>query len=109
MTTEDIKNGKTSAIVAYLTMLGAIIAIFMNMEPKNPFARFHIRQAFGIFLTFFALGFLVSFLNSWPASFGFYIFIFILWGYGFVNAIQGNIVPVPQLGKYYQKWFRFIE
>ena len=50
MTTEDIKNGKTSAIVAYLTMLGAIIAIFMNMEPKNPFARFHIRQAFGIFL-----------------------------------------------------------
>ena len=109
MTTEDIKNGKTSAIVAYLTMLGAIIAIFMNMEPKNPFARFHIRQAFGIFLTFFALGFLVSFLNSWPASFGFYIFIFIRWGYGFVNAIQGNIVPVPLLGKYYQKWFRFIE
>ena len=86
MTTEDIKNGKTSAIVAYLTMLGAIIAIFMNMEPKNPFARFHIRQAFGIFLTFFALGFLVSFLNSWPASFGFYIFIFILWGYGFCKC-----------------------
>ncbi|EAQ49428.1 MULTISPECIES: DUF4870 domain-containing protein [Leeuwenhoekiella] len=109
MTLEDVKQGKTTAIVSYLTMLGTIIAIFMNMEPKNSFARFHIRQAFGVFLTFFALGFLVSYLNSWPASIGFYVFIFILWGYGFVNAVQGNIVPVPILGKWYQKWFTFIE
>ena len=109
MTEENNKTGKTTAIVAYFTMLGTIIAIFMNMEPKDPFARFHIRQAFGIFLSFFALGFLVSFLNSWPASIGFYVFIFVLWGYGITNAFQGKIVPVPLLGKYFQKWFTFIE
>ena len=48
-------RGKTIAIVAYLTMLGALIAITMNAEPKYEFARFHTRQAFGLHLGF--LGF----------------------------------------------------
>ena len=109
MTTEEIQEGKTRAIVAYITIIGAIIAIFMNLESKNPFARFHIRQAFGIFIAFFALGFMVSYLNNWGATAGFYLFIFVLWGYGLVNAFQGNAIPVPLLGKYFQKWFTFIE
>ena len=109
MTQEDVTQGKTAAIVAYITIVGAIIAIFMNAEPKNPFARFHIRQAFGIFITFFALGFMVSYLNSWGASVGFYLFIIVLWGYGIVNAVQGNVIPIPFLGKQFQKWFTFIE
>lgn len=109
MTEGVIKQGKTTAIIAYLSMIGTVIAIFMNSDPQNPFARFHIRQAFGIFLTFFALGFLVSFLNSWPASIGFYIFIIVLWGYGIANAFQGTFTPIPFLGKQFQKWFTFIQ
>ncbi|WP_405328279.1 hypothetical protein [Leeuwenhoekiella sp. LLG6367-2.1] len=109
MTNEIIKQGKTTAIIAYLSMIGTIIALFMNSEPKNLFARFHIRQAFGIFIAFFALGFLVSYLNSWPATIGFYIFIIVLWGYGIVSAFQGTYTPVPILGKQFQKWFTFIQ
>ena len=45
-------NAKTSAIISYITIVGTIIAYFMNMEEKNEFASFHIRQAFGINITF---------------------------------------------------------
>ncbi|MAW94923.1 MULTISPECIES: hypothetical protein [unclassified Leeuwenhoekiella] len=109
MTAEDVKSGKTTAIIAYIPVVGTVIAIFMNLESKNPFARFHIRQAFGIYITFFALGFMVSYFNNWGATTGFYLFIILLLGYGAVTAFQGIAVPVPLLGKYFQKWFTFIE
>lgn len=106
--TNTIKQGKTTAIVSYITMIGAIIAIFMNQEPKNDFARFHIRQAFGLWLSFFALAFLVSYANSLYATFGFYIFFMILLLYGFTGALAGKRQMVPILGKYFQQWFGFI-
>ena len=59
---DTIQNGKTTAIVAYLTMIGALIALSMNMEPKNTFARFHIRQAFGLHLIFLGCA---LFLSQW--------------------------------------------
>ena len=50
----DIEKGKNTAIVSYLTIIGSIIAIFMNQyENRSEFGRFHIRQSLGIFLTFF--------------------------------------------------------
>ena len=54
MTTQTKPAGKTTAIVAYLTIIGAIIAITMNNEPKHEFARVHTRQAFGLHLMFHA-------------------------------------------------------
>ena len=53
----EIEQGKQTAIVSYLTIIGTIIAIFMNNETKNSFASFHIRQALGIFITFNAVCF----------------------------------------------------
>lgn len=108
MNQPTVKSGKVSAIVSYLTLLGTIIALFMNLEPKNPFARFHIRQAFGIFVLFYLVGVLVSYFNSWLVSMPFYLFFIVLWGYGFVTAIQGVAKPVPLVGEKFQKWFTFI-
>lgn len=104
----DIKDGKTTAIVAYLTMVGALIAMSMNSDPKNEFARFHIRQAFGLHLVF--LGFAI-FLSSWYneyAWYGLYIFYIVLWFYGFLGALNNKKQEVPILGTYFQKWFTFI-
>ena len=42
------KQARTIAVVAYLTLVGALISISMNAEPKYPFGRFHARQAFGL-------------------------------------------------------------
>ena len=63
-TTEQIREGKSTAIVAYLTIIGAIIAIFMNSEPKNQFASFHIKQALGIHILYFLLVALISGFDS---------------------------------------------
>ena len=103
-----IENGKSAAIVAYLTIIGAIIAYFMNNDTKNSFASFHLRQALGIHITYFVLGAFVSIFDSWMVSYSFWIFIIILWGYGLVTAIQGEQKEVPLLGAQFQKWFSTI-
>lgn len=101
----SIEKGKSAAIVAYLTIIGTIIAYFMNNETKNSFASFHIRQALGIHITYFLLGAFVSIFDSWMVTYAFWIFIIILWGYGLVTAIQGEQKEVPLLGNQFQKWF----
>lgn len=101
-------EGKTAAIVAYLTIIGTIIAYFINNDSKNPFGSFHIRQALGIHITFYLLGIIVSWFDSWFISAPFYLFIIVLWGYGILAAIQEERNEVPLLGRYYQKWFSTI-
>jgi uncharacterized membrane protein len=103
-----IKEGKTTAIVAYLTMVGALIAISMNSDPKNEFARFHTRQAFGLHLVFLSFA---IFLSNWYneyAWYGLYVFYIVLWFYGFLGALNNKKQEVPLLGAYFQKWFTFI-
>ncbi len=103
------ETGKTAAIVAYLTIIGTIIAYFMNNDTRNPFASFHIRQALGIHITFYVLGAFVSIFDSWLISFPFYVFIIVLFGYGLVTAIQGEQKEVPILGNNFQRWFSTIQ
>ncbi|WP_340063077.1 hypothetical protein [Ascidiimonas aurantiaca] len=102
------KEGRTTAIISYITIIGCLIALFMNLEPKNPFARFHIRQALGIHILFYALGFLISQFDSWLISSAFYVFIIVLWGYGFIGALQCKKTQIPFLGEKFQQWFKFV-
>jgi len=104
----NIKEGKNIAIVSYITLIGAVIALFMNNEKKNPFVSFHVRQALGIFLSFFALGYFISGFDSWMVSSSFYIFYFILWIYGFSGALQGEMRIIPLVGDFFQKLFKGI-
>lgn len=101
-------QGKTAAIIAYLTIIGTIISYFINNDTKNSFASFHIRQALGIHITFYLLGIIVSWFDSWFISAPFYIFIIVLLGYGLIAAIQGERNEVPILGKQFQNWFSTI-
>ncbi|RIV30833.1 hypothetical protein D2V08_16390 [Flagellimonas lutimaris] len=100
--------GKTTAIVAYITIIGCLIAITMNIEPKNAFARFHIRQAFGIHILFHALAILLTYTGFVYLSVPIYIFYLIIWVYGFLQVLNEATKPLPVLGKYFQKWFTFI-
>ena len=102
-------QARTIAIVAYLTMVGALISITMNLEPRHEFSRFHTRQAFGLHLGF--LGFAL-FLSQWfnpYAWIALYLCYFVLWIYGFLGAIQGQKKLVPVVGPYFQSWFLFIK
>ncbi len=109
MDQQEINEGKTTAIVAYMTMIGALIAITMNLEPKNSFARFHVRQAFGIHLLFIGVALFLSVWFYEYALLALYVFYFVMWLYGFLGAISGKANAMPVIGNYFQKWFTFIQ
>lgn len=103
-----IKEGKTTAIVAYLTFVGTLIAWSMNQEKGNKFASFHIRQAIGLDLFWLLIALPASGLDRWWVVFPFYILFTVLWVFGFIGAIQGKVAIIPFLGNYFQKWFKKI-
>ena len=108
MNTTTIKEGKTLAFVSYLTLIGTLIAFFMNQDKRNAFTAFHTRQALGLWLLYMVLAFVVSFVNSWMATMGFWVFIGTLILYGLFGALSGKLNSVPFVGDYFQKLFKSI-
>ena len=105
MTEQDIDKGKGLAIISYLTIIGTIIAFFMNNDKKNAFTSFHVRQALGLWLTYFVLAWVVSAVDSWFATLGFWVFFSVLFIYAFMNAISGKAQEIPLVGAFYQNIF----
>lgn len=102
----SVEQGKTAAITSYILVVGVLIALSMNSENKNRFASFHIRQALGLSLTFIAIGMIISSFESPMVTYPFWIFIMVLWTYGFITAIKGQAIPIPLLGSFFQKIFK---
>ncbi|MVZ61722.1 hypothetical protein GQF63_06805 [Sphingobacterium humi] len=102
----SINDGKNIAIIAYLTIIGLIIAFVLNNEKKNDFASFHIRQSLGIMLMMFAVS-IVSYLPYIGGIIAIAGFIFgvILWIMGIMNAVNGNKKPVPVVGERFSELF----
>ncbi|HMQ43887.1 hypothetical protein [Mariniflexile maritimum] len=105
MTEYYTEEGRKHAIISYITIFGTIIAFYLNNDSKNVFASFHIRQALGLWLTFFALGYMVGIFDSWFISSGFYLFFAVLFIFGFVSALNKKMQAVPLVGAFYQKIF----
>lgn len=108
MDQHTINEGKTLALVAYLTLIGTLIAFFMNQEKRNEFTFFHIRQALGLGLLYIAIGYVVSSLDSMMVSMSFWIFFSVLFLYGILGAITGKLNKIPMLGDFFQKLFKSI-
>ncbi|EGV44953.1 hypothetical protein BZARG_7 [Bizionia argentinensis JUB59] len=106
-TNSNIAEGKSIATIAYLTIIGLIIAFVMNNEKKNEFAKYHIIQSLGLALTGLALGVIGMIpLLGWLISIvGFFVIIY-MWIMGLMNAINEKQVPLPILGKKYEEWFK---
>ncbi len=105
---EDINQGKNIAIISYLTIIGSIIALLMNNENKTDFGSFHIRQGLGINLMYLMLSYFVGGFDSWMISISFWVFMFALWIYGFLGAINGEKKESPIVGAFFQKIFKNI-
>jgi len=107
MENQTVNEGKTIAIISYITFIGTIIAFIMNNEKKNSFALFHIRQMVGlIFLQIISA--LVSNFMSGTLGWIIWIFTFVLWILGLIGAVQGEEKKVPLLGDQFQEWFKGI-
>lgn len=105
MTSQQVKEGKNLAVVAYLTIIGSLIAFFLNNDKKNEFAAFHIRQGLGLCLLYMIFGFVTSSFNSWLITVSFWVFFGALFIYGIASAIAGKTQEVPLIGGFFQKIF----
>ncbi|MCX7546958.1 hypothetical protein OS188_03220 [Xanthomarina sp. F1114] len=105
--TTRISEGKNIATIAYLTVIGLIIAFVLNNDKKNQFASFHIKQSLGLALTGFALGVigLIPIIGWLINIIGIFVLIY-MWIMGLMNAINGNKKMVPILGNKYSEWFK---
>ncbi|WP_178988853.1 hypothetical protein [Winogradskyella schleiferi] len=108
MNNTTIEEGKTMALVAYLTLFGTLIAFFMNQDKRNPFTTFHVRQGLGLGLLYIMIAFVVSSLDSLMASMSFWIFFSVLYLYGIYGAITGKLNKIPILGDFFQNLFKSI-
>lgn len=98
-------DGKTIGIIAYLTIIGFVIAIIMNNTQRNEYASFHIRQMLGLILLSITLSVLSLMIDLGIVGTVLSFFVLILWVLGFVGAVQGEMKLVPVLGEQFQEWF----
>lgn len=104
------QKAKNTAIIAYITLIGLIIAFVMNNDKRYSFAAWHIRQSLGLMCTGFALGLInVVPILGWFISIIGTLCLMVIWLFGLLNAINGKEAPVPLLGKLYNKWFAGIK
>ena len=107
------KEDTTVALLAYITIIGFIIAIVMHSSKKTAVGAYHLRQCLGLFITGLVAWIpcviisMIPFVNFimilvWPLL-GLTLFAF--WIMGLIAAINGQQKPLPVVGEHYQKWF----
>ncbi len=98
---------KTVALLAYITLIGFIIAIILHGQKKTALGAFHLRQMLGIVLTGVASYILIFIpILGWIAFPIVGILVFIMWIMGLIAAVNGEMKPTILLGKQYQEWFK---
>ena len=100
-------NAKTKAIVSHIFVIGWIIALIVNMNKKEEYASYYIRQNLGLIIISIAL----SVLNTIPVLgqaiwFIGSILLFIFWLMSLIWSVQDVMKPIPWLGEQFQSWFR---
>ena len=105
MENQTVNEGKTIAIISYITFIGTIVAYFMNNTKKNTFASFHIRQMIGLALLGLINQYAITAING---TIGLIIAValFVLWIIGIIGAVKGEEKAVPVIGDQFQEWFK---
>ena len=104
--TED----RTVAILAYITIIGFIIAIILHSSKKTALGAFHLRQVLGLIvsgLVMWVACIILAFIPilGWLVIILAWIGFFIMWLMGLIAAASGQQKPMPIMGARYQKWF----
>ncbi len=101
MDQQTINEGKTMAIVSYLTVIGLLIAYLVNNDKKNEFVKFHIGQSVRVVLLMVALMVVLGIINSLMGM-GFLNILrwapFVFAILGIINASNGNAEKLPIIG-----------
>ncbi|MFN8355823.1 MAG: hypothetical protein U0Y10_15305 [Spirosomataceae bacterium] len=99
-------NGKTVAIISYLTLVGLIIAFVLYSSNKTALGAFHLRQTLLLYIS----GIVIAFVNIIPILgqivwFVSIIALFIFWLMGLISALNGEMKPIPVIGEKAQELF----
>lgn len=100
-------DGKTIAVISYLTWIGWIIAFVMYQNSKSQIATYHIRQSLFLHILAILIWILrmifvfVPFVGwaLWWVSWLLVVGLVVLWVIGLVAAVNGEEKPIPLFGK----------
>ncbi|GAB4148124.1 MAG: hypothetical protein Fur0041_21830 [Bacteroidia bacterium] len=111
---QDIENGKTIAIISYITIIGWIVAYIMHSNNKTKYGAYHLRQSLGLFVFGFACGVLMAVMTFMLFFIAFLMPVFqigvlILLILGIINAAGGKMQPLPIIGEFSNKLFAGIQ
>ena len=98
------------AILAYITLIGFIVAIVIHSNKKTQLGAFHLRQVLGLIVCGLAFGvcaFVLAFIPilGWLVIMAGWIAMLVFVVMGFISAATGQQKPLPLLGVHFQKWF----
>lgn len=107
------KEDTTVALLAYLTIIGFVVAIVLHSSKKTALGAFHLRQTLGLFITALVIWIPCMIISMIPVvnlvmvilGPAVMVGLFVLWIIGFIAAINGQQKPLPVVGEYYKKWF----
>lgn len=108
MDNQTINEGKTYALIAYMTLFGTLVAFFMNRDRRNSFTTFHVRQSLGLGLLYVIVGYMIGGFDSWNITGAFWVVFLCLYFYGMFCAINGKSTPIPIIGPMFQNIFKSI-
>jgi len=99
--------GKSTALIAYAPFVGFFIAFFINQEKRHPFATWHIKNMFGLFLLFISSMVIQTGIDFTIGDI-FWAICVVLWIYSWIQAFMGKEKGIPFLSEKFQEWFTFL-
>lgn len=99
--------GKSTALIAYAPFVGFFIAFFINQEKRHPFATWHIKNMFGLFLLFVSSMVIQTGIDFTIGDI-FWAICVVLWIYSWIQAFMGKEKGIPFLSEKFQEWFTFL-
>jgi len=100
-------SARQTAMLAYIPIVGFLIAFSINRDVKSDFATWHIKNMFGLFILFFVA---LVFMSTESPIIGdiLWLITFLLWIYSFFMALFNKKQGIPFLGNKLQEWFTFL-
>jgi uncharacterized membrane protein len=92
-------DARVKAIVAHITIVGWVIALVINMNDKEEYTSFYLRQTLILHVLWISISTVP--VIGWALG----IVIFAFWLLSFIYAIRGDMKTIP-FGEYFQDWFR---